>query len=340
MSFLHKNLKDWVLSNLMSVSVNHIPKKDPDYIDEVPEPPLLPATVEQEVPPTVSEPEFLQGDELTREFSFDRDIGKPHILHLCIYKINRVLAHPFVKFYMEKNTVDYEFPHKELSPELFKDFVEEEVTEEPRIEPIAEEEIVGGGERDIDDEFLDQIREFFKEKIGSKGENEVKGGLFDDKNYKGFLEINNNIFAFIEDDVKDVENFIWITIPEILHKKTITVDPLVIQLFTENKILAKMGTTPHELKVLYLCKKVGDIYQNVYYEQGENAHNTATIINEKVLHPTLKQVYLFSETPLPSELPIETIKRYAVFTDTHVIKLDENDVHYWATRSPKYFTEI
>jgi len=248
---------------------------------------------------------------------------------LCIYKINRVLAHPFVKFYMEKNTVDYEFPHKELPPELFKDFVE--VEEEPRFEPIVEEEIVGGGEGDIDDAFLDQIREFFKEKIGSQ---------FVDENYKGFLEINNNIFAFIECDVEDVENFLWITIPEILHKRTITIDPLVIQLFTENKILAKLGATPHELKVLYLCKKEGHIYQNVYYEQGENAHNTATIINEKVLHPTLKQVYLFSETPLPSELPIETIKRFAVFTDANIIGFDETDVHYWATKSPKYFVEI
>ena len=247
------------------------------------------------------------------------------------------------------------FPHKDLSPELFKDFIDD-VIEEPRIEPIAEEGMVGGGEKDIDDEFLDQIREFFQEKTGSP---------FADESYKGFLEINNNIFAIIDgspDQHPTVENFLWVTVDEIINKKTITIDPLVIQLFTDNKLLSRINNETSMVQILYLCKKEGDVYKNVYYEQGENAHNTVTIINEKVLHPILKQIYLFSETPLPSELPIGTIKRFALFTDPQnkiqgeldskgfwskgfgskspVFGFEENDVHFWATKSPKYFTEI
>ena len=350
MSYLYDNLRKTITKKFMSVSVNHSPQKDPEFVDddiiETPE-----KVINKESLPIVEnldKSEFLKGDELTREFSFDRDIKIPHVLHLCMYKLNKVLQQPFLEFYVKKNNIDYEFPNKELSPELFEQFVEKE-PEEEKIEPIVEE-IVGGqgaeslqqlspdfGEpQDIDQAFLDQISAFFIELTGSPLAIE---------NYKGFLEINNNIFAIIETN-KDLlyvkENLRCIIIDEIINKRTLTLSSNVLDLFTNNKILTKIGQDIPPPRVLYLCKKEGGVYKNVYYEQQEVSHYT--IINEQVLHPTFKNIYLFSEIPLPSETPIEFIKRYVAFADTLTRLTEEfgepDGNNYWYTRSLLSFVEI
>ena len=360
MSFSYDNLREIITKKFMSVSVSHAPQKDPNFVEDVIVEPSSGSSsrnsaltssvsgtygeerssepydqvIKKDPLPVVEnlvKPEFLKGDELTREFSFDRDIKVPHVLHLCMYKLNKVLQQPFLEFYVIKNNIEYEFPNKELSPELFEQFVEKE-PEEEKIEPIVEE-IVGGEPQDIDQAFSDQISAFFQEQTGSPLAIE---------NYKGFLEINNNIFAIIETnkellDVK--ENLVSIIIDEIINKRTLTISSNVLDLFTNNKILTKIGENIPPPRVLYLCENKGGVYKNIYYEKQEVPHYT--IINDKVLHPTFKNIYLFSETPLPSETPIELIKRYVAFSDTLTRLDDEPDGnHYWFTRSLLSFVEI
>lgn len=384
MSFLHTNLREWIMSKLMSVSVSHSAKKNPDFVDEIPlddngskqlTPKSSQGSTEILESPLRSERglsqenetiEYLLGDQLTREFGFDRDLSQIHTLHLCLYKINNVLSSPFLEFIMEKDTVEYEFYHKDMPPELFKEFIQDQddtisvaTNESARIEPIdeeiPEEKIIGGsqgeGELDVEDVFLDQIKSLFQEKTGS---------LLIDKKYKGFLEIDNHIFAIIDVEgvaISEEDNQKWAIVDEISHKKTIlniAVSPLIIDLFTKNRVLGKFGQeTP---QVLYLCKKNNDAYQNVYYEEGEGSHNTVTIINERIQHPILKHIYLFSEIPFSSDLPIAQIKRFALFTDPvnkiqgeisgtnipqePVIGFQENEIDFWCTKSPKYFAEL
>ena len=337
MSFLYGNLRNEITQKFMSVSVSHVPQKDPEFVDDqIMETPTK--VIKKELLPTVEnldKPEFLKGDELTREFSFNRDIKIPHVLHLCMYKINRVLYQPFLEYYVIKKNNEYTFPNKELSPNFFEPFIEKE-PEEEKIEPIVEE-IVGGGEpEDIDQAFLEQISTFFTDETGSP---------LDIENYKGFLEINNNIFIFIEikqDILRDKENLVPIIIDEIINKRTINLSPLVLDLFTTNQILTRIGNDIQKPRVLYLCKKEGGIYKNIYYEQQEVQHYT--IINEQVLHPTLKNIYLFSEIPLPSETPIEFIKRYVAFTDSLIRPPEDfgepDNNNYWYTRSLLSFIEI
>ena len=322
-------LKRKITEKFMSVSVNHSPQENPDFVDETLE---VSVQAKEDIGPikeNLEKPTFLKGDELTREFSFDRDIKTPHVLYLCIYKVNRVLYQPFLEFYMTKGVPEYTFPHKELSPELFEQFIEEE-TPEDKLEPIPEE-IEGGGEpEDIEQAFLDQISTFFEESTGSP---------LAPENYKGFLEIDNNIFAIIETHQEfsdSKENLTPVIVDEIKNKRTIALSPLVLDLFTNNKILTQMGQDIPIPQVLYLCEKDGDIYKNVYYEQQEVPHYT--IINEQVLHPEFKKIYLFSETPLPSENPIDSLKRYAVFKDK-MTRLD-GEPDYWYTRSLLSFVEI
>jgi hypothetical protein len=357
MSYFYKNLRDKISEKFMSVSVNHAPEKDPNFVedDEIIE--TSEKVINKESLPIVEnldKPEFLKGDELTREFSFNRDIKVPHILHLCMYNLNRVLQQPFLEFYVIKENNEYVFPHKELSAELFEQFIIKE-PEEEKIEPIVEEIVGGDGEsEDIDKAFSDQIAAFFLEQTGSP---------FVIENYKGFLEINNNIFAIIETN-KDLfnvkENLCSIIIDEIINKRTINLSQQVLDLFTNNKILTKIGQDIQPPRVLYLCEKEGGIYKNIYYEQQDIPHYT--IINEKVLHPTLKTIYLFSEIPLPSEKSIEFIKRYVAFADTLTIldgqrsdasqqltmkvaslpkEFGEPDGNnYWYARSLRSFVEI
>lgn len=339
MSHFYDNLREIITKKFMSVSVSHAPQKDPNFVvdDVITE--TSEKVINKESLPIVEnldkpEPNFLKGDELTREFSFDRDIKVPYILHLCMYKLNRVLSQPFLEFYVKKENNEYIFPNKELSAELFEQFIVKE-PEEEKIEPIVEQ-IVGGEPEDIDQAFLYQISTFFLEQTGSQLVIE---------NYKGFLEINNNIFAIIETN-KDLlyvkENLRCIIIDEIINKRTLTLSSDVLDLFTNNKILTKIGQDIPPPRVLYLCKKEGGVYKNVYYEQQEVSHYT--IINEQVLHPTFKNIYLFSEIPLPSETPIEFIKRYVAFADTLTRLTEEfgepDGNNYWYTRSLLSFVEI
>ena len=167
MSYSYSNLREIITKKFMSVSVSHAPQKDPNFVeDEIVETSSGSSSRNSALTSSVSgtygeerssepydqvikkdplpvvenlvKPEFLKGDELTREFSFDRDIKVPHVLHLCMYKLNKVLQQPFLEFYVIKNNIEYEFPNKELSPELFEQFVEKE-PEEEKIEPIVEE---------------------------------------------------------------------------------------------------------------------------------------------------------------------------------------------------------
>jgi hypothetical protein len=349
MSFFHKELREWVLTHLMNDSTDHTPKKDPDFVDDIPEDTMLPESENPVVPEKKAETAiFLTGDELTREFSFNRDVQRPHTLHLCLYLVNRTLPTPFLEYYLEKVGTEYRFPEKELPADLFNDFVQG--SEEPRIEPLTEEPSDAvEGEPDIDDEFVAKITEFFEETVGSP---------LDPQRYKGFLEIDDHIFAVIDANtllLKDKENIRWAILDEIVQKQAIlgtALSPLTVELFQKNAILGKLDNVSTTPQVLYLCKKNGDQYENVYYEEGKNAHNSISIINEKVLHPQLKTVYLFTTAPLPSEYPLERIKRYAVFLDPQnkvegervpsesVVGIEENGVEYWGTKSPKYFVEI
>jgi hypothetical protein len=350
------------MSKLMSVSVSHEPKRNPDFVDEIPviekqlTPPNLDKPSNVEVSPTI---EYLQGDPLTREFGFDRDLSKMHTLHLCIYTINNVLSSPFLEFLMEKTTTEYEFPHKDLPVELFQEFVQDDnisvvTTESTRIEPMDQDGsniMVGGeGEPDIEDVFLEQIKAFYNEKTGSPLSGEK---------YRGFLEIDHHIFVVIEGFPEiTLENHAkWAIMDEIVRKKAIlniVISPIVVDLFEKNRVLGKIGHKSPQ--VLYLCKKDSDSYQNVYYEEGDGSHNAVTIINERIQHPILKQIYLFSETVFPNDLPIDRIKRFALFTEPvnkiqgemngstipqhPVIGFRENDIDFWCTKSPKYFTEL
>ena len=361
MSFFNGELRNFIVKNFMSMSVSHEPVRSITIGDIDEEPLDMKKEPEPEPEPEegkeihVEEYKYLSDDPLSREFGLNRDFTKPHTLHLCMYKINKVLSYPFLEFYLIKGTGQYEFPHKVLSPEIFKDVENEGVTDD-RIEPLKDGEIMKKEEEGVEDIFLDQCDDLFKEII--RGDEIVENISFfsmffpkenvvtlDDKDilsklYKGFVEKGKNIFAVY--DCSDLSTTklkgSWVTLSEILDRKKIfnnDISILSIDLLKESRVIPNIKNGDNENLprplVLYLCKKTDEgvmhtqsiapeglsvqNLQNVYYEGEENTNTTVTLINERVNHPILRQVYLFTDKIFKSENDISKIKRFAIYFD-------------------------
>lgn len=356
MSFFYKELRDYVLTNYMSISVSHAPIKDVNIDDEIVDEKMEEEREPEEDKEPVAQYTYLADDPLSREFSFGRDINVDHTIHLCIFKMNQVLQLPFLEFYLEKSTNVYEFPHKPLDPEPFKHMLEN--LDQPHIEPTDEDnqDTPVLQDQDAEDIFIDQCFLFFKEKMG-----EVENL---DAMYKGFVEKDGHIFVVFDVDQVDTSQLkgVWATLDEIIVKKTVAnieVSPLTTDIFLENRVLANIKNDVGENlpypTVLYLCNsnEVG-AYRNSYYKEGEGSITHTTLIHERVDHGKLKQVYLFSETILPADTLTREIKRYALYIDPEnkmggepdnipeapIVGFREDGVDYWSTKSPKYFAEI
>lgn len=355
MSFFDAQLRELVVTNFMSMSVSHEPVKTPNSLidDPVKEDPVKEDPIKED--PVKEEFTYLSDDPLAREFGFNRDISKPYTLKLCIYRLNQVLPYPFLEFYMIKGSGEYDFPHKQLPVELFKDL---DRVEEDRIEPMDGPAVKE--EDGIEDIFMDQCTDLFRETVNTTP--------LEGESYKGFMEKDDTIVA-VFDDTQNVSGT-WVTMHEIVNKKTvfnIDISPFIVELLSQSRVLSNIKNSKNENlplpHVLYLCKKdKNGLLQNVYYEQDQTSQTHATLINERVKHPVLRDVYMFSETILPSEYDVIKIKRFALYIDPFkkimikgqnpqqltvenipqesVIGFQEDGIDYWCTKSPIYFVEL
>jgi len=279
--------------------------------------------------------EHLSNDELTKEFTFDRNIEDKHIIHLCLYRINRVLPIPFLEIYLEKENTEYGFPKKVLNNDIFKDIIEE-ITGLVKIKPIKELDDNDEEEKDAEDLFLEECIDFFHENITTKEDIEPI--------YKGFIELENdkeNLFVVfdctnIEIAFKEIKQR-WVIVEEILEDKSLFdplleshISELIVRLFKENKVLANIRKNKKYLprpKYLYLCKKENDKYENVYYDNNDNEYERITLIPERVQHPVFKEIYLFSTNPMEINLSFLKIKKFIIFTNPeNMIEKDLNKV--------------
>lgn len=218
----------------------------------------------------------------------------------------------------------------------------------------------GEMDKDVDDIFLEQCCLFLKEKTG------IEENL--EHLYKGFVETDNKIIVvfdctninFLETKEATVlQN--WIILDEIMEKGTITntpISPIVIETFKNIKVLSQIQTSNRENfpipRIVYLCEKKEDNYQNIYFEDNENAFNIVTVMNETIEHPILQDIYLFSREPL-EEINLTKIKRFIMFInngvmvqgeltienipESQIIGFKENEKEFWCTKSPRFFSE-
>jgi len=273
---------------------------------------------------------YLDDDELHKEFSLDRDVNKSHTLHLLFYKMNYVLETPFLEFYLEKNTTEYELPKMSFT--------------------FSQEDL----KKDIEDAFLDKCFDFCKQKINIQ----IESIPFI---YKGFVEYNEDIVAVFDCTDEDVLNIKdptvlqrWAILNEIMIKKSIQSIPIsenIVQLFLVNKILQNIKNINGENIVLpnlvYICKKNGNSYENDYYKDDKNDFNQKHIIQEHINDPSNGIIFLFSKEPITTMF-LSKIKRFVLFINEkeisqhHLYKMNDPTINkeVWYVKTPKYFYQL
>lgn len=336
---------------------------------------------------------YLSDKSIYYNFCSHEDLTEEFELYLCIYRINTILPIPYLEYYFEKSNLEYSFPSKKILPNFLENIIEEKNRLEPIEEGEGEggqgetkhntiEKICKDNDDDdneINTKFLEECYHFFKEKADYQKDIEEFKTI-----YRGFdyFSINKNeenkkkIFVVIDAtniDILKTEEITqkWAITNQIIKLKNIydiPIDNNIIEKFENSQILNNIkkynDTNKKESgfiniptpQLLYLCKKEEDQYVNVYYEEeGENSQNTKTLIFNKVNHPILKDIYLFSKERFVSDKNIEQAKCFVLYTDEKYMIKDEinetnvpeesvigfkkNDKDFWCTKTPRFFVE-
>jgi len=336
---------------------------------------------------------YLSDKSIYYNFCSHEDLTEEFELYLCIYRINTILPIPYLEYYFEKTNLEYNFPSKKILPNFLENIIEEKNRLEPMEEAEKVQEEKGDDKQNIikkickddDDDneintkFLEECYHFFKEKADYQKDFEEFKTIY--RGFDYFLTTNNEenkkkIFAVIDgtniDIIKTEETSQkWAITDQIIKLKNIydiPIDNNIIEKFKNSQILNNIkkynDKDKEELgsinipypQLLYLCKKEEDQYVNVYYEEeGETSQNTKTLIFDRVNHPILKDIYLFSKERFVSDKNIEQAKCFVLYTDENymikdeindtnipeesVIGFKENDKDFWCTKTPRFFIE-
>jgi len=336
---------------------------------------------------------YLSDKSIYYNFCSHEDLTEEFELYLCIYRINTILPIPYLEYYFEKTNLEYNFPSKKILPNFLENIIEEKNRLEPMEEAEKVQEEKGDDKQNIikkickddDDDneintkFLEECYHFFKEKADYQKDFEEFKTIY--RGFDYFLISNNEenkkkLFAVIDGtniDIIKTEEITqkWAITDQIIKLKNIydiPIDNNIIEKFENSQILNNIkkynDKDKEELgsinipypQLLYLCKKEEDQYVNVYYEEeGETSQNTKTLIFDRVNHPILKDIYLFSKERFVSDKNIEQAKCFVLYTDENymikdeindtnipeesVIGFKENDKDFWCTKTPRFFIE-
>lgn len=309
---------------------------------------------------------YLDNDELSRDFLMDRDLTKHYTIQLVMYHMNTALDLPFLEFYLEGSNSSYSFPEKMIDNQKLENAIEEinntqqggmEITTEQRgdIEMGIKTTII---ENNDINPFEQQIFELFNKVTGYSD-------IIAENSYKGFVEHNNIIYVLFENKEKVIpnndteENHMWVILDEIMKQSVLnaTISEPVYNLFLEHTKLAHIRSEGNIIDipvVVYPVDKINDIYENIYYS-SENTDETYLITmpsdNDEYGH-----MFLFTNTILPSNQHVNSIKRMVIFTQNAlymltkptkdlfdkypIIRFKEDDSTFWGISNYLLFTEL
>jgi len=285
--------------------------------------------------PKEKEPEkysYLDKDSITDGLGLNYEFGlcgepngKIYKIYICPYNFNKECELPFLEYLLELgNNAEYNFPYFQfVCPEskqtsfsfsnLWDKFLGQS---EPADEDVVHEMSAGHTY------FMNQCLLRILEMIDIQ-EDEDPDLLV--RIYKGFVEHGQNsiyaIFDFTGLRLKETKaNRRWAIMDEILVHHAILgykINEELAPLFKENSFLTfitdENGMHIDLPSVLYICglDSNGD-YINLYQSEDET---TFSLFNERVNHPNLGNVYIFSLAPLPSsEGNVSRIRRFVAFT--------------------------
>jgi len=342
MSFLNFQLRDFIIKHFMGEQVSIRSKKNTEdnELDTFIE---MPTVESNETQQSVSTPthrfKYLENDILSKEFALHREPDilelKKHSIKLCLFNLKESLSVPFLEFFFENISGEFDFPQKELDmpalAEVYKKEKDEKINMENTtpFQPLTENENSADSEEEADfdefeAEFFNQCSAFFQE-ITYLGDDLAH------QRYLGFIEKEDVLYIVFDcTDLDILENihlqkkdgyFIAI-MDEILNKKQINETPIqqhVIELFESSPLLSNIYGQDNKQqpfpKLVYLCVQGESGYKNEYYENVEtktesenetipleksiskSQSRSISIINPKVEHPFFDHVYLFTTEP-------------------------------------------
>ena len=282
--------------------------------------PVEPMVMERDSPKQ-KEYTYLSDDLLSLDAALDRDFTQDYVLHLCFFNVVTELDTPFLKFLLvpsENNT--YGFPSKPLEMGAFR-----EIAAQTKIDNSTTDE------SSHSEEFQRQYDAFMKEIVGNS---------IEDYKYRGFLEENNQIYAFFDCTsvgIPDIETGMVCIVDEIInHKKvvktptnTYDIIPELVDLFNKYPFIRELNAEDKTVvpypKISYMCENIDPkTYKNVYDIPDENNEKTILLdyptieIENDEKEDDIETGYLFSMKPLDNEVPSEEnalIRRFALFIE-------------------------
>jgi len=219
-------------------------------------------------------------------------------------------------------------------PEQGTEQQEEQSTVEPRVIDIRNDNKMVGGDTisDIEEIYLKQCNDTIESHL-----NNIT------KDYKGFIEIDDTIYAFFETtskkDIELISGSRFAIIDEITSGKKIIDTPIlepIIKMFEENPELLTMkdneGNPVKNPIAVHMCKKTDSFYENTTKEDDEKKEGEDKDTELKIHHDVFGDVYLFSTdiiTTLGSFFSFFTggkhIKHYALFVENETIIKNEKE---------------
>lgn len=340
MSFLNINLRDFIIKNFMGeqISIKSKTTVEENDLDTFIEMPTVQAeTIKQEIVPA-QKFKYLEDDVLSKEFALQREQDilelKKHSIHLCLFNVNESLKTPFLEFFFENKSGEFEFPNKELDMSILAEVYNKEKNEKINIENTAPFQPLGVDQNqpetikdeDNDEDDFDEFEDAFFKQCSQLFQDIT---FYEDdvarQRYLGFLEKEDAIYIVFDCTNLDIlenihlqkkDGYFIAIIDEILNKKKINETPIqekIIDLFQSTPLLVniygpdnKPKPTP---KLVNLCIQGDGGYKNAYYENINNIEvadddsisksqsRSISIINPRVNHPFFDNVYLFTSEP-------------------------------------------
>lgn len=344
MSFINNQLREFIIKNFMGeqISITKTKELEENELDTFIEMPIEEKTKEEEPKKTNIKEGFryLDGDLLSKEFSLQREDEildlKKYTMKLCLFNLNERLSVPFLEFFFDNKTGEFDFPQKDINMEILAEIYKKENDSKINMENInpfqnigdTKEESKNEFEEESEDEFevafFSQCSQFFQEITFLTNEIAVQ-------RYLGFIEKDNIIYIVFDCTDLDIlenihlqkkEGYFIAIIDEILNKKKLNetnINGKIIELFEETPLLSKVYNNIDNIevaspKLVYLCIQDETGYKNDYYENLEETKSNdvdfkveksisksqspvVSIINPKVTHPLFDNVYLFTTEP-------------------------------------------
>ena len=295
---------------------------------------------------------YLEGDSLSLDVLYQRNLTLNYNLHLCVYEIDQTARLPFIKYLFMNEKKEAFFPIIPLDMESMNAILSSPMqggnvdsTEDIKyngqisrdeesivstavvsvinnkaathIEDVANESESDSDDNDlikgsIDNEFLKQIKDSLQEVYNLT--------LIPETMYRGFLEKDSNIFVFIDATNEQYTRPPYSeygTIDEILNTeyiKDLKIRDYIHELFESNKILQNIKTIEEVFVQFPKIGYISNVQDNQHYNIYKQPENKTSLILPPTTQYENDDLYLFSSVPITIG-NLENIRRYACFIE-------------------------